>query len=268
MLTLRELQSEFRQTLLARADGEPAGALGAEILPDGLSPEARLAIYRHHVLTTLTATLEGTYPVVARLVGAGFFAYAADAFIRRHPPDGPCLFEYGAGFAEFLTAFPPCRDLVYLPDVARLEWAMNAALHAEDAHAIDLGSLGEISAEAIATVTLRLHPSVTLLSSPWPVEGIWRANQPDAEAEASEADAEATIDLRAGSVCLEVRRLGDDVMWRTLPSAEHAFRAALAAADTLERAAHWALAVDPGFDLVGAIHAVFAEGLVTGFEVL
>jgi putative DNA-binding protein len=262
MLTLRELQSEFRRALLGGVDGEPAGALSAEVLADGLSPEARLAIYRHHVVTTLTATLKGTYPVVARLVGNGFFAYAGDAFVRRHPPAGPCLFEYGAGFGEFLVSFPPCRDFVYLPDVARLEWAMNAALHAEDAHAIDLGSLGGISAEAIATVTLRLDPSVTLLSSPWPVDRIWRANQ-------SEADAKATtIDLRAGSVCLEVRRLDDEVIWRTLPSAEHAFRSALAAAEALERAAHWALAVDSGFDLVGAIHAVFAEGLVTGFEVL
>lgn len=260
MLTLRELQSEFRHALLEDVDGEPASALGAEILADGLSSEARLGIYRHHVLTTLTATLEGTYPVAARLVGDGFFAYAADSFVRRHPPDGPCLFEYGAGFADFLASFPPCRDLVYLADVARLEWAMNAALHADDAHALGLGSLGDMSAEAIATVTLRLHPSLTLLGSPWPVDLIWRANQPD-------ADAGATIDLRAGSVCLEVRRLGDDVVWRSLPAAEHAFRAALAAAEPLERASHWALAVDPGFDLVGAIHAVFDEGLVTGFDV-
>jgi hypothetical protein len=260
MLTLRELQLEFRQTLLARTDGEPAGTLGAEILPDGLSPESRLAIYRHHVLTTLTAALKETYPVVRRLVGDGFFAYAADAFVRRHPPDAPCLFEYGAGFAEFLAAFPPCRDLVYLPDVARLEWAMNAALHAEEAPAVDREALGEISAEAITAVTLRLDPSVTLLSSPWPVEGIWRANQPG-------ADPEATVDLGAGGVRLEVRRLGDDVVWRTLAPAAHAFRAALAGARTLEQAADAALALDARFDLAGALHAMLGEGLVVGFEV-
>ena len=260
MLTLRELQSEFRRALLEGDDGEPAGALGDEIVHDGLTPEARLAIYRHHVRTTLTATLAGAYPAVARLVGDGFFAYAADTFVRRHPPDGPCLFEYGAGLADFLVSFPPCRELVYLADVARLEWAMHAALHAEDAPGIDLVSLGELSAEAIASVTVRLHGSVTLLCSPWPVDRIWLANQPD-------ADPEAMVDLQAGSVCLEVRRLGDEVIWRTLPAAEHAFRSRLAAAETLGRAAHAALATDPRFDLVGAIHAVFAEGLVTGFEV-
>jgi hypothetical protein len=251
MLTLRELQSEFRDALLTGHDGQPAGPLAAEILADDLTPESRLAIYRHHVLTTLTSALKGTYPVVGRLVGSPFFAYAADAFVRRHPPHAPCLFEYGAGFAEFLASFPPCRDLVYLPDVARLEWAMNTALNAEEA----ISALRGLPAEAIAGVTLRLDPSLTLLSSPWPVDRIWRANQPG-------ADPEALLDLRTGGVCLEVRRIGDDVVWRTLPPAEHAFRAALAAAQTLEQAADAALAIEAGCDIAAALHTLFGEGLV------
>ena len=260
MPTLRELQAELRGALLDGRDGDPAGAIGAEILGDGLSPESRLALYRHHVLTTLTSVLADTYGVVTRLVGEGFFAYAADRFVRRHPPGGPCLFEYGAGFAEFLASFPPCRDLVYLPDVARLEWAIHAALHAEDARATDLDGLREIPADLLGGVTLRLDPSLTFLSSPWPIDRIWRANQPG-------ADGDAVVDLGTGGVCIEVRRLGDDVVWRTLPSPEHAFRAALASARTLETAADAALAIDPDFDLGGGLAALLGEGLVVGFEV-
>ena len=260
MRTLRELQSEFRDGLLAGRDGEAAGAIGAEILADGLSAESRLAVYRHHVLTTLTSVLKDTYGVVARLVGAGFFAYAADTFVRRHPPSAPCLFEYGAGFAEFLASFPPCRDLAYLPDVARLEWAMHAALHADDARATDLDGLREMPADSLGRVTLRLDPSLALLSSPWPIDRIWRANQPG-------ADPQVTIDLGAGGVCVEVRRLGDDVVWRPLPRAAYAFRAALAASLTLEAAADGALAVDAAFDLTGALAALIGEGLVVGFDV-
>ena len=260
MLTLRELQSEFRRAMLAGTDGEPAGALGAEILADGLSPESRLAVYRHHVLATLASVLRDAYPVVVRLVGDGFFAYAADTFVRRHPPEGPCLFEYGAGLAEFLAAFPPCRDLAYLPDVARLEWAMHAAAHADEAPAADLEALRAIPAGALGGVRLRLDPSLTLLASPWPVDRIWRANQPG-------TDGDATIDLGAGGVTVEVRRLGDDVVWRTLAPAEHAFRAALASARSLEAAADAALAVDGGFDLTGALAALLDDGLIAGFEV-
>jgi len=260
MLTLREAPAAFRDALLDGRDGEPAGAIDAEILADGLSPESRLAVYRHHVLTTLTSVLKDTYGVVTRLVGEGFFAYAGDAFVRRHPPGTPCLFDYGARFAEFLASFPPCRDLAYLPDVARLEWAMHAALHADEASATDLEGLREIPADSLGGVTLRLDPSLTLLSSPWPIDRIWRANQPG-------ADGEATLDLGAGGVCVEVRRLGDDVVWRTLPKAEHAFRAALASSLTLEVAADTALAADPSFDLTAALAALLGEGLVVGFEV-
>jgi hypothetical protein len=259
MLTLRELQAELRRALLEGTDGEPARALGAEILADGLDVEARLGIYRHHVLTTLTAVLRETFAVVARLVGDGFFAFAADAYVRREPPHGPCLAEYGAGFAGFLAAFPPCRDLVYLPDVARLEWAMHAAFHAEEASGLEIGRLRAIPAEAAAALVFRLDPSLALLASPWPVDRIWRANQPG-------ADPDAIVDLGAGSVHLEIRRIGDDVVLATLPPAAHAFRATLLAAGTLGAAAEAALALDAAFDVAGALHGLFADGLVIGLE--
>ena len=129
MPSLRELQYAVRRALL---DGDDA-ALTDAITSDGLAPAARLAVYRHHVLTSLAAALEATFPVVARLVDPRFFRYACDQYVRAEPPATPCLFEYGATFADFLAGFPPCRHLVYLPDVARLEWAMNVALHAPDA---------------------------------------------------------------------------------------------------------------------------------------
>jgi hypothetical protein len=77
-----------------------------EIEPDGLASRARLEIYRHHVRTSLTSVLEATFPVICRLVDRRFFAYAADTYLRAHPPTGPCLFEYGDGFPDFLAAFP------------------------------------------------------------------------------------------------------------------------------------------------------------------
>jgi hypothetical protein len=128
MPSLRELQAGFRAALL---EDTPA-SLTELIAGDGLAPEARLAIYRHHVLTTLTDVLVGVYPVIRRLVDTRFFAYAADTFIRACPPASPVLSEYGEAFAGFLAGFPPCRALAYLPDVARLEWALHAAGHAEE----------------------------------------------------------------------------------------------------------------------------------------
>jgi len=126
---------------------------------------------------------------------------AADTYLRAHPPAGPCLFEYGDSFPDFLAAFSPCRDLAYLPDVARLEWAMSAALHAPDVDAMDPARLADVAAEDLPRLTCAVDPSVSYLESPWPVEQIWRANQDEDGAPSD------PIDLASGGVRLEVRRV-------------------------------------------------------------
>ncbi len=162
--------------------GDPSERLVGVIAGDGLAPDARLAIYRHHVFTTLTAALQAVYPVVCRLVHERFFAFAAHEFVRHHPPAGPCLFEYGRQFPAFLAGFPPCRALGYLPDVARLEWALNAALHAADAVPLDLARLRQLDADQSERVIFEFQPSVALVTSPYPVDQIWRANRLPARA--------------------------------------------------------------------------------------
>src|SRR5207244_6191634 len=91
------------------------------------------------------------------------------------------LARYGAHFPNFLAAFPACRELVYLPDVARLEWAVNAALHADAAFSLDRSALRSVSPAQAPNLVLALHPSWQLLESRWPIDRIWRANQPDEE---------------------------------------------------------------------------------------
>ncbi|MGQ0577768.1 MAG: HvfC/BufC family peptide modification chaperone [Betaproteobacteria bacterium] len=252
MPALRELESSFGRALLGNAQE----ALLDLIAADGLAPAARLGIYRNHVLVTLADALKATYPVVCRLVDERFFRYAADRYIPANPPAVPCLFEYGESFAEFLCAFGPCRHLEYLPDVARLEWAINRALHADDAAALDAARLGEVPADRIGDVTLALHPSVSFLCSPWPVDRIWRANQP-------EADPDAIVSLDAGGAQLEVQRRGEDVVFRSLDAASYALRATLARGDSLEHAAEAARNADPETDFARVLQQLLADGIVT-----
>jgi len=256
MPSLRELESSFGRGLL----GEPDAALLDLIAPDGLTSDARLRIYRNHVLVTLTDALIATYPVVCRLVDERFFRYAADQYIRAHPPTVPCLFEYGESFAAFLAGFGPCQHLEYLPDVARLEWAINFADHADDAVAIDATRLGEVPTDRIGSVTLALHPSVSFLSSRWPIDRIWRANQPD-------ADPDATVNLDAGGAQLEIRRVGEDVVFRSLDYATYAFRTALACGESLELAVAAAHSADLDVDLALTMQQLLADGIVTSIDV-
>ena len=218
---------------------EDAGVARA-IAGDGLAPEARLAVYRHHVLSSLTAALETTFPVVVRLVDPRFFRFACDRYIRSEPPIGPCLFEYGATFPDFLARFEPCRHLAWLPDVARLEWAMNAALHAADAEPLTVEALRVRPAGTLEAAQLALHPSVSLLESPWPVDAVWQAQQPAGD---------GVADLAVGGVRLCVWRRSDDVVFRALSHAAFAFRHAVARERGLAAAIAAALDADPDADL-------------------
>jgi Putative DNA-binding domain len=247
---LGELQTLFKSALLQDDHGVTSAVLG-----DGLAPHARLAIYRHHVFTTLTEVLKAAYPVVCRLVDERFFTYAADQYIRQQPPTGPCLFEYGALFPHFLADFPPCRELVYLPDVARLEWAMHVAWHAAEATPVDPQRWRGLTPDELACLTLAFTPCVSYVSSRWPIERIWRVNQPDSEPT-------ETVCLEGDGVRLEIRRIADAVTYRSLDAGTFAWRTALAGHQPLEEAVEAALAADPDFDLTAALQTLFAEGLV------
>ena len=250
MSSLRELQAGFCAAIL----GDDGAGVAAAVVDDDIGASARLAIYRHHVFASLTAALEATYPVVTRLVDRRFFGWAADRYVRARPPAGPCLAEYGGDFPAFLAQFPACAHLPWLADVARLEWAMNVALHAPDAATLEPIALQALEPRALARLTLRFESSLTLIRSAWPIDAIWRANQPASD---------GVVDLGAGAARLEVRRLGDDVVFRTLPSGAFAFRAALAAGQTLEAAVERAFDAEPGFDLAREIRALLEERLLT-----
>ena len=251
MPSLAELQQDMRRALL---EGE-AGALEALVLPDGLSAGERLAVYRNNIVASLTGVLEDVFPAVRRLVDERFFAYAAHAVLTRQPPARACLTEYGEGFAPFLAAFPPARALVYLADVARLEWLMHRAATAAAASPLSLQALQPLAPEETPRLLLHLDASLGLIASPWPIDRIWRANRPGAESG-------ETIDLDAGGVALEVRRKGSDVVMRALAPPEHAFRQALHGGATLAQAAEAALAEKSGFDLAAALAALFRDEAV------
>jgi hypothetical protein len=250
MSSLREVQTAFRTALLDANDC----SIESEIARDDVGAGARVAVYRHHVRATLTDVLASTFPVVCRLVDRRFFGWLADCFVRAHPPVGPCLFEYGADLPRFVERFPACAALPWLADVARLEWAMNVAFHAPDAATGGSQRLAVTPPEALATLTVEFDPSVTYLESRWPIDAIWRANQPGADP--------TGVDVDSGSVHLEIRRCDDDVVFRALPAGSFAFRRALANHEPLAHAADAALTADSSLDLAREIRALLDDKLL------
>jgi hypothetical protein len=247
MFALRELQRGVARAILGH---EEASILEA-IQDDGIAPEARLRIYRHHYETSLTEALKAIYPAVCLLVDERFFAFAAHAYIRAAPPRRVCLHEYGESFPEFLAEFPPCRNLAYLPDVARLEWVINAALHSPIEEPLTGSDFVDLAFDDYPGLVFRLLPSLGYLQSPWPVDRIWR---------------DEAVDLTEGGVFLEIRQRGEAVVFRRLEEGDFTLRRALLSGESLASAGAAALARDPAVDLAMALRRLLTEGLVTGFS--
>lgn len=257
MSSLLEIQRDFRRAIFA---GDTT-ALAAFIEVEGIAAAERIEIHRNNALMSLSAALAETFPVVCRLVDARFFAFAAHEFICGLPPDTPCVAGYGARFADFLANFPPCRELVYLADVARLEWLLQRAGAAADGTPLDPASLGGLAAADAERLTFRFQPSFGYLCSSWPIIEIWRANQ-------SEVTARAPVNLESGGALLEVRRRDGVVEFRELALATFAFRAALAGGTALGDAIEAVAGVEGEFDVNAECAALFIEGAIAGFNLV
>jgi Putative DNA-binding domain len=210
MSPLAAAQRDFMAALFAA--GEPA--------------DPRLALYRRNVAAKLGDALAESHPVVLRLVGTPFFDEAARRFALAHPPDCGDLHAFG-GFAAFLEGYAPARDLGYLPDVARLEWAVHESYHAADAPPFDFAALARIAPAGLPRLRFRLHPSARLVRSAHPVLAIWEANQ---------AGRDGTPQRLEGADHVLVVREGFVVCPRLVDEDDWTFLSALSRRATLEEA--------------------------------
>ena len=255
MPTLRELQRDVARAMIA---GDDAAAV-MHVVADGLTPAARLAVYRNTVVASLTTALRLSYPAVHRLVGAAFFENAAQLFLAAQPPRGACLDDYDPGFADFLADFAPAASIRYLAGVARLDWAVNRALHAPDADRLDPARLVAIAAADERRLCFVPHPSVGLVRAEHPVDAIWRAVLAQDDA------AMAAIELDAGPVFLLVRRTADSPAIARLTPAAWRFTVSLCAGRPLQDAIATAGDVDAATVLAGhLIDGVFTDFAVGG----
>ena len=251
---LREMQTAFRDGVF----GPDATAACGFIAPGAIPPDRRFAIYRSNTLISLTDTLIGAFPAVYRVLGDHVFRIAAARYIRRQPPRVPQLLSYGDAFPAFLDTFAPARDHGFVADLARLEWARQAALFAPDAEPLTPAALQAVPADAYPGLRFILHPSVRIVDSVFPVQRIWEtARMADgavtdgavtdggvpASKEAAAGDGE-TVLVNRPQLAVAMRRLG---------AGDAALVSAIRAGATLAAAAEAAADAAPGFDLQQAL---------------
>lgn len=254
LLALPELQCAFHA---ATRTGE-AAVLHELIVGGRLSPEARLDIYRNNTINNLCNALKADYPVVVRLVGDEFFTHAAKTYIAGTPSASGDINDYGESFPEFLAAFPPAAGLPYLGDVARLERAWKQAFYSAEAETENFSALADMPVQHLAGLRFRLHPSLRLIASPYPVLRIWMSNQPT-ESCASE------ICLDDGAECVLLHRVGGRVEMALTTPAEYKWLAILLAGRSLGEAVEAAFSVDEVFELEPCLYRHIGQGSFIGY---
>lgn len=220
-----------------------------------------IGVYRNNYRGNLHDTLAAAYPVIVQLVGADFFRLLAARFIANYPSRNGNLHHYGSEMADFLEHFEPAAGLVYLSDMARVEWAYHRACMADDDPVFDLQRLAEVPATAYPMLGWSLHSSCTVLSTRYPVAAIWRMHQQD-------LPAEMRMDLAGGGDHLLIHRQALQSQILNISAADGHCLQLLHSGRALGDAVDTTLTAYPEFDLMRSLRHWLALGIMTDFEIL
>lgn len=240
---------------MARAILGSATDAAAWIVAGGIDPECRLGIHGNHYCLSLVEALGTTFAAPRRLIGEEYFDFLARRYVLASPPTGPCLFEYGADFADFCERETAAAATPFLPDILRFAFALNRAAHAPRTAVLHAEALAAVDAERLADLRTLPLPGVTLIASRFPLTQLWRLAT-------DESGDPAPVDLDSGAEQVVIWPDGARSAWLRLEPADHAFLAAMAKGETLGAAAARAAAIDPMFHLAGALGLALRHGLL------
>ena len=252
MNSLREIQHRCYRAFLYEET--------SQVVPDLVSNEipapARVQVYQNNAREAFRKTLAAAYPVIERLVGEDCLRGLALRYMREHRSVSGDLQGFGVAFPTFLAEIYGDTDYAYLPDVAALEWAFESVQLERESEPMDLERLRKIASEDHPRLRFELSTGTRLVSSPYPILAIWRANQPGND---------ATVDLSTGPEHVAVLRRGDDVEMHLLSAEAFALAREIQNGRSLGEACD--ALDDRELDLGRSLQSLITSGLLTGFSV-
>jgi uncharacterized protein len=255
MPDLAESQHRFAQAL----DGAHAPESCAQLFIGSEQDVARrLAVYQANRLATGSQALAAAYPVIGKVVGTEFFEAMARVYLTHSPSASGDLNEYGVELPAFLEGFVPVRELPYLPDLARLEWAVHRAHFSADSTGLDLARLAAVTQAQQPSLHLKLNPLCAVFESRYPLAQIWEIHQ-------AAHTGEFSVQFEGGPFHALVSRPRFRAQAGAIGGGEYAFLAATASGANLSDALDRALRADPAFALDAALRAWVEALVVTDF---
>lgn len=137
------------------------------------SPDRRLQIYRNNIRSTLAESLQAIFPVTEAIVGSEYFKFLVRQYSIEHPPAQGNIHQFGNQFPQYVETFEGLQNIAYLTDIAVIDWACHTAYHAPTVPSVGVDCLAQFTPDEYENLRLHRHPSVTILSSSFPIFGIW-----------------------------------------------------------------------------------------------
>ena len=208
-MDIKTLQSDFIEAIFG---GDKSSAISHVVGDDTLTAEQRFGIYKGSVHGILTQALGTMFPVCKALVGDTFFDNMCDLFINEYPPKTTYFAEYGSDLPRFLSTFEHVKDIPYLVDVARLEWARQTVWHANSVEMADFSALSKLNEEQQSKVVFQLAKNMHLIESEFRIDELWFAHQPDTDVKFEDIDINQAVKLivRKDQKSLKISVMSED----------------------------------------------------------
>lgn len=251
---------ELQQLCLERfaaGDAVAPGALEAQISEGSIAKLTRIAVYENNFSEIVTGALRNVYPTIEQLVGAACFRSLARSYLQDHTSHSGDLQSYGHAFPALLDQIYSTSEHAFLGDVARLEFALDECLTAENLSGISGEQLQEAIGQEDTDIRLLPNPSLHLIESAYPILEIWRAHR-------NETTEKLSLDTGAQLVVV-VRATNDAQM--TLVSATGAKLIGLLAKDQSIDDALSQLGDSDDAQLVQALRDIVASGAFSAISV-
>jgi hypothetical protein len=177
--SLAEIQRSMAARILGRED--PSVHRWIEV-PAGVDAALRLAVHTQGYPARVMESLREAFPATANILGEGSFAALVERYAEQIPAELRNLNCVGAVLPAFLSSDRLERDLPFLPDLARLEWAVLECFHSEVADPFDASCCTGWSDDEWMGARIGFQPGMALVRSAWPLRELRESRHLDRSA--------------------------------------------------------------------------------------
>lgn len=183
-MNLRDSQKTLTQAIEFNADLDALQRASNIIDCQHANASDRIMIYRHSITGMQQHVLAIIYPVCKEVLGEACFDTLARDYAWDNLSNCSDLNHYGSCFPQFLqrsmSRHKVLAEIIYLNDLAMLEWAWHQAHYTQDDPQYDSKQLSDILQTEESPVPAVSY-SLSVIHSRWPVLDIWIQHQKNTE---------------------------------------------------------------------------------------